>query len=182
MLTVIMSGRKRKNYEPNDPRNWPKERYIERLKTMGIGINSSWKVEFLRQSHVLQTPSENHQDPIVPAVTTAASSTLDCQRPFVTSAAAEGFSSSGSESRRNSTTDLQNVSNEALLRETMSALRSATETLSSISKIMLKQANTAEIDKSGYTLASTVKAMNADEDSQEVNTTDVDLQQQVMNA
>ena len=47
---------------------------------------------------------------------------------------------------------------------------------------MLKQANTAEIDKSGYTLASTVKAMNADEDSQEVNTTDVDLQQQVMNA
>ena len=73
-----MSDRKRKNYDPNDPRNWPKERYIERLKTMGIGINSSWKVEVLRQlylanfpndtripsdqeeeSNVLQTPSEN---------------------------------------------------------------------------------------------------------------------------
>ena len=134
-------------------------------------------MEFLRQSHVLQTPSENHQDPIVPAVT---SSALDRQCPLVTSAATEGFSSSGSESRRNSTTDLQNVNNEDLLRETTSALRSTTETLSSISKIMLKQANTAEIDKSGYTLASAVKAMNADEDSREVNTTGIDLQQQVM--
>ena len=45
---------------------------------------------------------------------------------------------------------------------------------------MLKEANTAEIDKSGYTLASAVKAMNADEDSREVNTTSIDLQQQVM--
>jgi hypothetical protein len=43
-----MSGRKRKNYDPIDPRNWPKERYIERLKHMGIGINSSWKVEVRR--------------------------------------------------------------------------------------------------------------------------------------
>jgi hypothetical protein len=31
-VTVIMSGRKRKNYDPIDPRNWPKERYIERLR------------------------------------------------------------------------------------------------------------------------------------------------------
>jgi hypothetical protein len=48
-LIFIMSGRKRKNYDPIDPRNWPKERYIERLKHMGIGINTSWKVEVLRQ-------------------------------------------------------------------------------------------------------------------------------------
>jgi hypothetical protein len=34
---------------------------------------------------------------------------------------------------------------------------------------MLKQANIAEIDKSGYTLASAVKAMNADEDSQRLS-------------
>jgi hypothetical protein len=53
------------------------------------------------------------------------------------------------------------------------ALRSATETLSSISKIMLKQSNTVEIDKSGYTLASVVEAMNGDEDLREVNTTGV---------
>ena len=45
---------------------------------------------------------------------------------------------------------------------------------------MLKQANIAEIDKSGYTLASAMKAMNADEDSREVNTAGVDLQQQVI--
>ena len=44
-LTVIMSGRKRKNYDPNDPGNWPKERYIKSLKTMGIGINSSGSLE-----------------------------------------------------------------------------------------------------------------------------------------
>jgi hypothetical protein len=61
----------------------------------------------------------------------------------------------------NSTTNLHNGNNEALLRETTCALRSATETLSSISKIMLKQSNTVEIDKSGYTLASAVEAMNA---------------------
>jgi hypothetical protein len=41
----IMSGRKRKNYDPIDPRNWPKERYIERLKHMGIGINTSNQIK-----------------------------------------------------------------------------------------------------------------------------------------
>jgi hypothetical protein len=139
-VTVIMSGRKRKNY---DPRNWPKEHYIERLKHMGIGINTSWKVEVLRQLYmanlpnntiitsdqeeeinVVQNTSENVQVTNVPAVTTAASSGLDRQRPVVNSAAAEGFSSLGSESHMNtcSTTDVQNVNNEALLRETTCAL------------------------------------------------------------
>ena len=80
----------------------------------------------------------------------------------------------------NSTTNLHNGNNEALLRETTCALRSATETLSSISKIMLKQSNTVEIDKSGYTLASAVEAMNGDEDLREVNTTGVDIQHQVL--
>lgn len=142
-VTVIMSGRKRKNYDPIDPRNWPKERYIERLKHMGIGINTSWKVEVLRQLYmanlpnntiitsdqeeeinVVQNTPENVQVTNVPAVTTAASSGLDRQRPVVNSAAAEGFSSLGSESRMNtcSTTDVQNVNNEALLRETTCAL------------------------------------------------------------
>ena len=203
-VTVIMSGRKRKNYDPIDPRNWPKERYIERLKHMGIGINSSWKVEVLRQLYmanlpnntiitsdqeeeinVVQNTSENVQVTNVPAVTTAASSGLDRQRPVVNSAAAEGFSSLGSESRMNtcSTTDVQNVNNEALLRESTCALRSVTETLSSISKIMLQQSNnTVEIDKTGYTLASAVKALNSIEDLpdlREVNTTGVNLQHQV---
>ena len=153
---------------------------------MGIGINTSWKVEVLRQLYmanlpiniiitsdqeeeinVVQNTSENVQVTNVPAVTTAASSGLDRQRPVVNSAAAEGFSSLGSESRMNtcSTTDVQNVNNEALLRETTCALRSATETLSSISKIMLQQSNnTVEIDKTGYTLASAVKALNSIED------------------
>ena len=45
---------------------------------------------------------------------------------------------------------------------------------------MLKHANIAEIDKSGYTLASAVKAMNGDEDLREVNTTGVDIQHQVL--
>ena len=45
---------------------------------------------------------------------------------------------------------------------------------------MLKQANTVDIDKSAYTLASAVKAMNADEDLREINTTGIDLQHQVM--
>ena len=66
------------------------------------------------ESNALQTLSENHQVPSVPAVMTATSSALDRQRPLVTSAAAEGFSSLGNESRRNNTTDLQNVNNEAL--------------------------------------------------------------------
>jgi hypothetical protein len=62
------------------------------------------------------------------------------------------------------TTGRWNVNNEALLRETTCALRSATETLSSISKIMLQQSNnTVEIDKTGYTLASAVKALNPDQ-------------------
>jgi hypothetical protein len=78
---------------------------------------------------------------------------------------------------------VQNVNNEALLRETTCALRSATETLSSISKIMLQQSNnTVEIDKTGYTLASAVKALNSIEDLpdlREVNTTGVNLQHQV---
>ena len=146
-VIVIMSGRKRKNYDPIDHRNWPTERYIERLKHMGIGINSSWKVEVLRQLYMANLPnntiitSDQEEEINVPAVTTAASSGLDRQRPVVNSAAAEGFSSLGSESRMNtcSTTDVQNVNNEALLRETTCALRSATETLSSISKIMLQQ-------------------------------------------
>ena len=56
-VTVIMSGRKRKNYDPIDPRNWPKERYIERLKHMGIGINTSWKVEVLRQLYMANLPN-----------------------------------------------------------------------------------------------------------------------------
>ena len=167
---------------------------------MGIGINTSWKVEVLRQLYMANLPnntlitsdreeeinvghntSENVQVTSVPIVTTAVSSALDRQCPVVTSAAAKGFSSLGSESRMNSTTDLHNVNNEAMLRETTCALRSATETLSSISKIMLKQSNnTVEIDKSGYTLASVVKAMNGDEDLREVNTTGVDLQHQVL--
>jgi hypothetical protein len=53
-----MSGRKRKNYDPNDPRNWPKERYIERLKTMGNRINSFWKVEVLRQLYLANLPND----------------------------------------------------------------------------------------------------------------------------
>ena len=57
------------------------------------------------ESNALQTLSENHQVPSVPAVMTATSSALDRQRPLVTSAAAEGFSSLGNESRRNNTTD-----------------------------------------------------------------------------
>jgi hypothetical protein len=80
--------------------------YIERLKHMGIGINSSWKVEVLRQLYmanlpnntiitsdqeeeinVVQNTSENVQVTNVPAVTTAASSELDHQRPVVNSAA-----------------------------------------------------------------------------------------------
>jgi hypothetical protein len=171
---------------------------------MGIGIDSSWKVEVLRQLYmanlpnntiitsdqeeeinVVQNTSENVQVTNVPAVTTAASSGLDRQRPVVNSAAVEGFSSLGSESSMNtcSTTDVQNVNNEALLRETTCALRSATETLSSISKIMLQQSNnTVEIDKTGYTLASAVKALNSIEDLpdlREVNTTGVNLQHQV---
>ena len=52
-----MSGRKGKNYDPNDPRNWPKERYIERLKTMGNRINSFWKVEVLRQLYMANLPN-----------------------------------------------------------------------------------------------------------------------------
>lgn len=52
-----MSGRKRKNYDPSDPRNWPKERYIEKLKNMGIGINTSWKVEVLRQLYLANLPN-----------------------------------------------------------------------------------------------------------------------------
>ena len=59
-LTVIMSGRKRKNYDPNDPRNWPKERYIERLKTMGIGINSSGSLETI----ISRKPSKRYTYPI----------------------------------------------------------------------------------------------------------------------
>jgi hypothetical protein len=39
--------------------------------------------------------------------------------------------------------------------------------------------DTVEIDKSGYTLASAVEAMNGDEDLREVNTTGVDIQHQV---
>jgi hypothetical protein len=117
---------------------------------MGIGINTSWKVEVLRQLYMANLPNNttitsdqeeeiNVQVTNVPAVTTAASSGLDRQRPVIHSAAAEGFSSLGSESRMNtcSTTDVQNVNNEVLLRETTCALRSATETLSSISKFML---------------------------------------------
>ena len=195
-----MSGRKRKNYDPSDPRNWPKERYIEKLKNMGIGINTSWKVEVLRQLYLANLPNntqtssdqeeeinvvqhtpENVQVTSLPAVTTAVSSALDRQRPVLTSAAAEGFSSLGSESMINNTSNLRNVNNEALLRETTCALRSATETLSSISKIMLNQSNnTVEIDKGVYTLASAVKAMNGDEDLRAVNTTGVVLQQQVL--
>jgi hypothetical protein len=64
---------------------------------------------------------------------------------------------------------VQNVNNEALLRETTCALRSATETLSSISKIMLQQSNnTVEIDKTGYTLAS--NSIEDLPDLREVNT------------
>jgi hypothetical protein len=51
-VTVIMSGRKRKNYDPINHRNWPKERYIENLKNMGMGINTSWKVEVLKQLYI----------------------------------------------------------------------------------------------------------------------------------
>jgi hypothetical protein len=63
--------------------------------------------------NVVQNTPENVQVTNVPAVTTAASSGLDRQRPVVNSAAAEGFSSLGSESRMNtcSTTDVQNVNN-----------------------------------------------------------------------
>jgi hypothetical protein len=53
--------------------------------------------------------------PVLSISTVSASSGLDRQRPVVNSAAAEGFSSLGSESRMNtcSTTDVQNVNNEA---------------------------------------------------------------------
>lgn len=132
--------------------------------------------------NVGQNTLESVQVTSVPAVTTEISSALDRQRPVVTSSAAEGLSPLESESRMNSNIELRNVNNEALLRDTTCALRSATETLSSISKIMLKQSNnTLEMDKRGYTLASVVKAMNDDFDIQEVNSTGVaDLQQQVL--
>ncbi|CAG2191765.1 unnamed protein product [Mytilus edulis] len=45
-----MSSRKRPaRHDPNDPMHWTKEQYVTHLKSMGITVKSTWRLDMIRQ-------------------------------------------------------------------------------------------------------------------------------------
>lgn len=181
-----MSGRKRRQYDSEDPRNWTKERYIDKLQSMGIGYHNSWKVEILRQLYLANVPQISHDTSNHPEVdqhqnSSSASSPAPQDHPvstprpellFPPSSSADAVSDAPTNSnnrqgrRRNLEVipevvvdNVNNSGNEGLLRETTTALRAATEALSSITQIMAKQSSSnKEKNHSEFTLETALNA------------------------
>lgn len=182
-----MSGRKRRHYDPEDPRTWTKEKYIERLQSMGIGFHHAWRVDILRQLYLanahkdVHISPETHDDPNIDQVSESQTSPSAAgpppshpeddnsgllQPPLLSADVAHA--AVNLPAQRSNTPDVNKDSNGALLRETTSALRAATEALSSISQIMSKQQSTTTSEKKQNTIETAINSIQRTEDVQPI--------------
>lgn len=126
-----MSGRKRKSNSESASGKWKKERYLEELKSLGITANTTWTLDFLNK---LYEANKVNSDTAVSSLSDGTNPNSVSIAPSTSGNPVGDINNAPVEPRR--VPPSHNTRTEDILKETTSALKTATEALSAMSGVV----------------------------------------------
>ncbi|CAC5380327.1 unnamed protein product [Mytilus coruscus] len=127
-----MSSRKRPaRHDPNDPMHWNKEQYVTHLKSMGITVKSTWRLDMIRQLYFVNQKDITNSTQSGPVVSPEPNSSKIDE----VTVAADEQPSVDTDQHTNENSTISRT--EEMLKDSTSALKSANEAMSAMSSMVV---------------------------------------------
>ncbi|CAC5403163.1 unnamed protein product [Mytilus coruscus] len=127
-----MSSRKRPaRHDPNDPMHWNKEQYVTHLKSMGIAVKSTWRLDMIRQLYFVNQKDIANSTQSGPVV----SSEPNTSNIDEVTVAVDEQPSVDTHQHTNANSTISRT--EEMLKDSTSALKSANEAMSAMSSMVV---------------------------------------------
>ncbi|XP_063395936.1 uncharacterized protein LOC134680699 [Mytilus trossulus] len=125
-----MSSRKRPaRHDPNDPMHWTKEQYVTHLKSMGITVKSTWRLDMIRQLYFV------NQKDLASSTESGQNGSTESSNTDEVTVAAENQPNVDTDQPVNENNTMSQTAD--MLKDSTSALKSANEAMSAMSSMVV---------------------------------------------
>ncbi|XP_071173198.1 uncharacterized protein [Mytilus edulis] len=125
-----MSSRKRPaRHDPNDPMHWSKEQYVTHLKSMGITVKSTWRLDMIRQLYFV------NQKDLASSTESGQNGSTELSNTDEVTVAAENQPNVDTDQPVNENNTMSQTAD--MLKDSTSALKSANEAMSAMSSMVV---------------------------------------------